>query len=540
MVTIEKDLPQLALAGNPVLLKVISDNIIEDAGTHASMLLKIQTPDATAGHFFTISYGDIDLAFVSSASPDDSGLQYPAASGDTFSTWAEKIADALAANYLLSTLYDIELLDAEASFRAILLTAKNYGSDYTLSFAAGTATGITQDQNTAGEDFSYRTNFGIVASVWNGLVKEAEDIRPVGTDGRTTFNLSDYLMSLIDGSGRFTWPEIDGTNVYERSDMMLSYRVSLAEKYDGTVRKLSYGDTKYAIAGGLSTETLMRLGEDGDEFFDVAANQQKFLTWAPVEREAGEDNHLKLFFLFHDPSTYTQYRMAVVVTFANGTMQKIYGSSLTSITPYRIIEMACGYEHLGLALLDPTTTVKRWHVFLENEAGIQISESRIFLFDEDVYENQRQFIFRNSFGCYDVVRFTGQCDTGIEYDRAGGNLVVTEEVTAFNAPGRTFSVNESQRMKTSSGWLSRAGKMHLRDMMRSDEVYEIIDGKLYPVTITSTKAQSFVSDSVTLYSIDLEYDRSYTDRFWSELPAAAEGTVTDRVYSDDYNPIEYS
>jgi hypothetical protein len=96
-------------------------------------------------------------------------------------------------------------------------------------------------------------------------------------------------------------------------------------------------------------------------------------------------------------------------------------------------------------------------------------------------------------------------------------------------------------LKANSGWISLAEKKHLRDFLLSRETYEIVDDKLYPIIVTSQKSQAFTSDDVTLHSLDIDYDRSYNDMFWSDVMASAGGVVpTERVYSDDYNPIEYS
>jgi hypothetical protein len=469
-------------------------------------------------------------------------LQYEKASeSDTFSTWAEKIYNALAANYHLATGFEITLAAAEGASRAIRFDARDYGDRNIITYTAGDATGIAQATQSDGTEPELRENFGIVASLWQNDVKEAEEIKPVDSTGRATFDLSDYLMSLIDADARFTWPEVSGTNTYQRSDYLLAYRVSLAEKYSGTVRKMTFGEEVHAIGGGLSRETLMRLNEDSEEFFGVAANKQKFLTWSPPLREIGTGIFQKLFFAFQDPTDdYTQWRPVCTVLFENGSVQTIYPAALASITPWSVVEIIVGYDHLGLGLLNPTSAVVRWHISLQNELYETISEVKAFQLDSDFYENERQFLFRNSFSAYDIVRFTGQMEMTAEFERQVGNRVITDEVTGINAPGRMFLNTETQNMKTSSGWIPLAEKKHLRDMLLSREVYEIIDGKLYPIVIKTSKAQQMLSDAVTLHSLEIEYERAYNDTFWSEVPAAEEAAALDRNYSDDYNPIEYS
>jgi hypothetical protein len=542
MITIEKNLPTFAFAGNPMLMKLISDNIIETAGVKAYMELAITGADTTADHHFDLSFGNNVLLFTAATTPDDSGLQYEKASGtDTYITWAEKIYNALISNYLLATNYDIVLADAEPPFRLIIFTAKKAGSEFTIDFTNHDTTGIGEEPgNVPGTDPLYRENFVLVASIWEGSSKIAEDSKPVDTAGRTYFDFSEYLESLLEtDTSRFTWPEVSETFVHEFSNYIQAYKVSLAEKYSGVVRKMTFDTERHAIGGGLSRETLISWNEAAEHFYDNTDNKTRFLTWAPAMRELGADVPQKLFFVFQSVSQ--QYRLCASVIFSDGSVIKKYCSDLAAATSWSVVECVAGYDQLNLGALNPSVPVLRWYMFLENELGNKISESRGYTLDVDVYETQRVFMFRNSFSAYDIVRFTGKGELSMEYDRVSGSRIVDEEYTSLNAPVKLFSSIESQKLKANSGWISLAEKKHLRDFLLSRETYEIVDDKLYPIIVTSQKSQAFTSDDVTLHSLDIDYDRSYNDMFWSDVMASAGGVVpTERVYSDDYNPIEYS
>ena len=544
MITIEKNLPAFAFAGNPVLLKAISDNVLSTEGIKASMQISVSNVDTTAGHTFTLSFNNIDLLFTSATTPDDSGLQYEKASGtDTYVTWAVKIHAAFLANYYLATYFDIVLYPADDGMRIITLTAKEVGSAYSLTLTAGTATGVGEESGTVeGVDPAFRENFVIVASLWNGTIKIAEDTKPIDIYGRVTFNFSEYLMALLETDDpRFTWPDITEVYCNEFTNYVKLYQVSLAEKYDGVVRKLTFDLIRHAIGGGLSRDTLVAWNEAGNIFFDDADNKKRFLTWAPVMQELGADVPQKIFFVFQDVTAYTQYKLVAVLVMEDGSVFKQDCTALATVTPWSVVECSSGYDQLNLGMIDPTQPVLRWYVFLENEYGNQISETRGFTLDLDTYETQRVFMFRNSFSAYDIVRFTGKGELGPEYDRVSGTRVEDDDYTSLNAPIRLFSAIETQKMKANSGWISLASKKHLRDFMLSREAYEIIDDKLYPIIVTSQKSQAFTSDDIKLLSLDIEYERAYNDMFWSDVLADITGVVIpDREYADDYNQIEYS
>lgn len=544
MITIEKALPSFALAGNPVLIKLISDNFISTSGSKAYLRLEIgDGTDTTAGHSFMLSFGSFELTFTAAVTPDDTGLQYEAATGsDTFNTWAEKLYNAFLSNYFLSKYFAITLGDAGTFTRDIMFLAKEKGSDYTLTFVNDDATEIAEATKTDGIDPVYRENFGIVASLWDGTTKIAEDVKSVDTSGRATFNFSEYLISLLETDDpRFTWPEVTDTFVHQFINYVQSYRISYAEKYSGQYRKLVYDSIRHAIAGGLSRETLSVYNEAGDHFFDDTDNKKRFLTWAPVMREIGYDVPQKLFFVFQTVTGYSQYRLCASVVFEDGTIQKKYCSALSTITPWSVVECVAGYDQLSLGQLDPTQEVVRWYIFLENESGVQISESRGYTLDPDYYEFQRFFLFRNSFSAYDIVRFTGKGELNPEYERVSGYRDIEDDYTSLNAPLKLFSAIESQKMKANSGWITLEEKKHLRDFLLSRESYEIIDDKIYPIIVTSLKPKEFLVDGVTLYSLEIEYERAYNDMFWSDILEALPATVVpERIYSDDYNVIEYS
>ncbi len=536
MITIVKSLPPLVFAGNPCLMKIHTDNLLSTTGIKAYMELAISATDQTAGHYFTLTFNGLPIQLTSAETPDDSGIQFEKASStDTFGTFAKKIFDALIANYDIASNFDIVLNPADSAYRIISLTAKTAGVKYSLTFVNHDVSGLALEPGSvSGIDPIYRENFVILASIWDEFTKIGEDLMPVASDGSVTFNFSEYLKALLDvNTKRFTWPESSSVFVHEFSNYIQPFKIGLAEKFNGMVQKITYDALRHAIGGGLSREQLVLRNEIGESFFEDSDNKKRFLSWAPLTREIGSSVPQKLFFVFQNVSGYSQYRLAVNVIYQDGSSAKVYRSSLVSITPWRVIELVTGFDQLLLGTVDPIKSVANWSVYLENENGVQISEARGYIIDPDYYENQRVFMFRNSFSAYDIVRFTGKMEMDVNYDRISGYRMDDNEWTSLNAPEKLFSNQETQSMKASSGWIHLDEKKHLRDFMLSMEAYEICEGKLFPIVITSSKAQAFTSDGNTLYSLDIEYNRAYSDIYWSDL-------ISGRVYSDDYNENQYS
>jgi hypothetical protein len=131
------------------------------------------------------------------------------------------------------------------------------------------------------------------------------------------------------------------------------------------------------------------------------------------------------------------------------------------------------------------------------------------------YENERVFIFQNSYGkAYDVVRFTGKGSMDIDVDYSTSTSDTIGNYTSFNAPVSKFAASEVQKLKCNSGWISRETKDYLRELLLSKQVFEYKDKCLYPVVITNDKVKEFFTDDEHLYSIEIDYDRAYRDFFF--------------------------
>jgi hypothetical protein len=178
---------------------------------------------------------------------------------------------------------------------------------------------------------------------------------------------------------------------------------------------------------------------------------------------------------------------------------------------YTVLELLVGAGHLELS-----DTVVRWSVVLTDPENAAVSDTFEFVIDSKAYTQQRWFLFRNSFFAYELFRSTGITETTLEYDREQEDLAIEAEESSFNAPVTQFYARETQKVKASSGWVSKEMKNFLREFMLSNEIYEIIDGKFYPVVITSKKTSLF-KDRDNNYALEFEYSRAYSDTSFTKI-----------------------
>ena len=533
------DKPALnSFSGNPIRYEVLSGSLLSSVGSKAQMILKFTAMEVVTGHHFCLTVNNEVLTFNQIMFPDDSGLSIPLINNN-LAEYVFAICECLKLNYTLRSNYDFILGDITTGERRITIIAKEKGSKWTLAFGNNTVSGLTMDLNQGGTDEIERDNFGIVCSVWidqtvniqggnaphpTGVIqpqlhKIAEDLKSVDSDGKAIFDISEYLRSFIktnlEGPQLFTYPEVATQNLAVWKNLVLPYYVSFAERYSNATRMLVFDTIRYAIAGGLSRELLCVYNDQAADYFSLSDNLKRFLTWAPVVKTTGKTQMEKLsFFLCGDNHPYS-YRLAIRVKFSDGSYFSYYGSDSDSCSTPTLLEIMVGYDHLGLSSLDVTRDVESWEVWLEDRLGGVISEVRKFILDTDVYEHERTFLLRNSFGRYDTIRFLGTGETTMAYERNAGEVVSDEVITSINPPSKNFETWETQSFKADSGFVSQQMRDYLRELLITNEAYEVVQGLLFPIVLKSVKISPFATDGVYLYNLQVEYDRAYNDQYYS-------------------------
>jgi len=537
MITLKSTPAEVFFSGNPALYNVLATNYLSQVGRKCSFMLVVSAADTTAGHTLNFAFSDKTITFVSALSPDDSGLQFQKATNTAlFAAFAQVLYDCLQSNFDLSSRFKMTLGNATVNSRIIQFEAFEQGAINTATVTTNLVT-VSEILFLSGIDPIARENFCIVGGIWDANHKQlAQDVKPVDEYGEVTFNFSEYLSALLEYNQqpRFTYPFDPEVIIKVFSNYALPFYAGFAERYNGIVKKLYFDDLRSTLSGGLNRETLVYYNLREESFFTMPENIKSFMTWAPVNKVTDKTVPEKLFFYVGDKPVYGLLYLYVQVYFSDGTncmLDPVYADTLSN----DVLECSVGYEALQLASIFPTYTITSWKVWLETEAGLVASEIRTFTNDLVTYNNERIFIFQNSFGrAYDVVRFTGKGSVDINLTFATATSEILDSYTSFNAPSQKFDASEGQKMKTNSGWVSREMKDYFRDMVLSHQVFEYKDGLLYPIVIINEAIKEHFIDNEYLYSLDLEYDRAYRDFFFSKLPLTL-FQILDRFYSDDYD-----
>jgi len=527
MITVEKRPAPISFAGNPLRYTVISDGQYSNYGNPAIVELNFTGVDNTIGHHFHLSFMNMILDFVISSGDNESGLEIPpSVSGDTAITWCAKVAAAMSVNYYLHTYYDMYVVSDKIGF-----ISKQRNAFYTITFTNVDISGISLYHHQTGMNIQTYPGFGILAQVLDENDQViGEDFRPVDADGRTHFDISEYINACLEGftPPHFTIPAT-GDHLKCFTDGVKLYRVAFCEQYNQVSKRIFVDEYRRAMMGGLSREALV-YWNDSDPFWGSANNLQRFLTWCPSGKLTTKKQLERLFFF-----TNTNDELILNYTVFYSDTSSASGSlSPFSVNEYSILEVQVGYDDLDLDSIYPLNVVTGWSVYLTDGSAI-VSEVYHFILDQRYKEFDRQFLFRNSFGWYDVMRLTGKIEKTLNHDRTEGYTISEDPETDFNAPDKNFINFETQSFKGTTGWVSKEAQNWLRDFLISREIYEIIAGRFYPIKLTSKKSV-LGKDGEDNLMLDFEYIRAYRDVFFSINPAATVKGQPNRNYCNSYGP----
>ena len=518
-------------AGNPVQFKLNSDNSKSVGGYICQFQLVVSAADITAGHIITFAFPDKTLVFTNVSTPDDSGTQVQKGSTTgEYNAWAQRFFDCLRSNFEFCSRMSFILGPITGSNRVIWFTALERSARCSPYITTNLVT-VLKVGFFPGADIVMRNNFSIIGGIWDIDYNQiAQDIKPVDYDGNVTFNFSEYLTTLMNNHlvPYFTFP-FDPANLLKRfPEYVMPFYAGFAERYDGTIKKVHFDTLRYAVPGGLNRETIIAYNTLGTSFFDVEDNQKAFLTWAPDFKQSSPAVPEKLFFYLGAAPSYGIARIAYTVYFTDGT-HATGALPEIEVQPNDVVELSIGYSALNLDTTYPTQTVSSWSVWFQGAEGtaieetpvytfFDVSEKRTFVLDPAYYENERIFIFQNSFGkAWDVVRFTGKGYADIALEFLSATNENTSEVTFYNAPSVKFAASELQKLRVNSGWVTKEMKDYFRELLLSKEVYELIDDQIFPVIITTDKSKEHLVDDQYLYNLEIEYDRAYRDFFFQNI-----------------------
>lgn len=270
-----------------------------------------------------------------------------------------------------------------------------------------------------------------------------------------------------------------------------------------------------ALHGGLSKYAWPTL-----QFFtSYLPAQKKFMTWAPVHKavDRNQEDYLNYFVFLEDTA---QLKLIIKAYFDDGTNQTSVVKSKVGVQYRELYILPAGPVNSGALLINPAKNLIYYELWLQDQGDVVISEVRTYVIDQVGSPNKRFFLFLDSLGTHQVIRFTGQAEYSTSVSKEQVIKFLPHSYTALDGEKETNNAKLQESGSYSSGLLdmpnSAAWLDYLKDFLISGQVYDVTDGKRRPVQIYPgtfpTGADQNYERFIRFTLVDSYEDENYTPK----------------------------
>lgn len=519
------------LAGNDVVLKVQTNNMhnisfgVPLVGRKSYAALIIPSSVAS-GNKLRISFpaeafndlpdrdseSYVEFTFLSQL--DGSGKSIRLKGALSQALWVENIVlQDIKSNYKISSVFDIGYTVAGGS-PAITLTAKSKGAAFSVaaSFSDGGEASIVHGASyIAGTDEDFRRNYNI--NVWlqdeegNSIIAEA--VAP-DKNGIAQFNFSQVIFPQLS----YNLPAVWSSTVLPAANIAKRFKFRYAESYGvpEVIKEIKETNEYLFVKGG--TKKLHEL--EGFDFLNDHILQNKYLTWQPYTKIVSKQQPEWLYWL--DTTGESELALTINIFYTDGSQIDVgYQNAFPGETG-KVFIIPTGYAQLGIGNFNGEKKVKYYTVSVHAQpSGTMVGEVFKYIVDHNYRQNEKFFLFANSLGGFDTVRTVGDSIHSVEVASETAETLLPEGANASKHQLKKYDPIMIELFNSGTGYISKAYKEVLIDMLMSREAYEIVGEKFIPIVITTNKEQLFAAIDQSLYSLRFDYRYSHKNKFFSKI-----------------------
>jgi hypothetical protein len=500
-ITLTSPPPLIAFSGDRIAVEFTCTDIFSQVGNKA--INKIVLPDpVNVNYGIVLKWGGKSVTMTAAAIPDNSGTQFYATAG--LPVLPESQRQCFAANYLLSQDFLISVSGNE-----ITLTARQNGTLYNITgflFSSGTVETL-------------RPNYGVQLRLYlenienNGynLVGEYSLNVQVGPPHIASTLIGDKLHTIITEDIRRLLPEIPFFGTMSCNVSCRKYFFEYAETYNDQVRKVFTSDIRTVIHGGFSTlgqatknissELYLTNGiacflKQGARKISTRADQPQFLYFYNTRPTFDSSMQLKLYFTDGTVATKTLYSL-------NIQSSRKYGFNLQ-------------FDKVFIPGDYPTKEVDQYEVWLQNSAGIKISESRFYVLDTAYKPYYKYFLNWSSWGTMDSRMFYGKGSHELNLVQSKAEKSFFNPLEISKGSSLIYNSRATTTFTATTGFLKDKSELLFnRDFFLSVLKYKVYGENILPIEILS-KTIPEITDGQNLYAQKFEYSYLYDDDAYTE------------------------
>jgi hypothetical protein len=520
-ITINTTPPVLALAGNGLEFNVSTSNAKSSTGTNAKFSVAFSANweeiDATNELIFICDL--FTVTFVFDDTPDESGNQLPTpAAYASVILWSDAVRDAIFKNTLISSNCYLSQIPDNVFFDIVFWEKGDFNLDVDETIS-GVGDGISATP-VQGVDDAYYDNYRLCALLLRNSLPPVIIEKFPFPDLDVDFDIKDYIKNIPNPDFTFDAEDI----IFSHSDFLVKYICKFFEQYGSPpVPSILYPDSfRYALPGGVDTETLMYLDGLETDILAYFISNNKFLTHAEDNIQLKSGDIYRLFFLCQAGQDvkfkYARYN-------ADGYIIGSWQTALTHflLTDYSIIEIVCDPDEL-VSDFDTTKSVKV--KLYDAETSADISETRTFIINNDLSSQRLQFVFANSFeAAFDTIFAYGKAEHS--FDLENYTLIHIEDTSSQSRSKR------QDKFIIRSGHLTFQQLFYWQEFIQSNKRYLVRDGRRLPVRVISTNVFMY-KNQIYNFGIEIEIEVGDLDPYRSSIPNSG------IAFSDYFNSYGYA
>ena len=329
------------------------------------------------------------------------------------------------------------------------------------------------------------------------------------SDGKVIF----YLAEAFRGVFTFTPPTLNQSNIVRLTDRIKRFKsysgeLQNTETTPGSLTTSSVSDL--ALWGGISKLEF----PDLDFFSTYLPANKKFMTWAPTTKTVDRLQEDYLNFFIYD-ELIVEFNLVIKAYFDDATNETEEIATVTGTQYGYLYQIPAGPANSGVLTINPAKNVIKYELWLTNHTDTIISEVRTYTITPTAHPLTRYFLYLNSLGSFEVLRFTGIAEQRAEFQREVVQKFLPHNYTALDGEFESNLTRMRARNSFSSGFLQKQWHEYMKDFLLSRRVYDITTGQRVPVNITAGEWQA--EDQNYLSFIRFEARPAYEDVSYTPL-----------------------
>ncbi|MFZ4741170.1 MAG: hypothetical protein ACOYLE_08385 [Bacteroidales bacterium] len=478
MITITRPAAAIDFCGNGLVYKLKSDKAYAANGNKAELAINVNAPIIT-GNTISFLFGNKSVVFTTSPTPDDNGSIILSGSN------AAEFTASLNKNFLLQKYFIITNIGNQ-----IILTAKQSGSFYSLTFFANTAN-VSFYHNIPGSDKIIRSGYKLLCETYiekdrdtNAFELISTSLHNVDENGNSIIYPGKLLSKYFND---IDLPDFNQTAIKLVKKTVKKYFLQLADYYDSSVKQIIKTNTLYAIDGTVDAD----LFTNAFNFIDYLSTTKSYLLAADIDKfETWNDAQQFLYYVSYLVSC--NFSQKVKIYYTDGSDTTITKQTVNAALRGDCFVIPCGFTQLNLQSVTPLKEVYKYEVYLESSGILIGKQIRFYLVPKPLFA--REFWFKNSMGAMEAVF----CEKQIhKFDIKRSELLTDNRyLTDID------EINDSYECTTGNKTAKEIE--HLAEFVSSKKTYLLQKGNIYEVALEQA-TYTLADDNEDLYNFKFKY-----------------------------------